>query len=64
MKAFGLTRTEAVLVSHLEQDIALTDAAGRMKISFETARTHLKRVLAKTQTRRQQELLTLLQRIK
>ena len=64
MKAFGLTRTEAVLVSHLEQDMAVSDVADVMNIAFETARTHLKRVLAKTQTRRQQDLLMLLQRIK
>ncbi|CAN5308082.1 helix-turn-helix transcriptional regulator [soil metagenome] len=63
VKAFGLTASEAALVVKLEQEIALTDAAELLNISFETARTHLKRIMSKTQTRRQQELLMLINRL-
>ncbi len=63
-RIFGLTETEAVLALHLEQELALSEAAVRMSISIETARTHLKRILFKTQTHRQQDLLMLLQRLK
>lgn len=62
-RLFGLTETEAVLALHLEQELSMTDIAGRMSISIETARTHLKRILTKTQTHRQQELLMLLRRL-
>lgn len=62
-RVFGLTETEAMLALHLEQELPLSDVAARMSISVETARTHLKRVLMKTQTHRQQELLMLLRRL-
>ena len=63
VKAFGLTATEAALVEKLEQEIVLTDAADLLNISVETARTHLKRAMSKTQTRRQHELLMLIRRL-
>jgi DNA-binding CsgD family transcriptional regulator len=63
VKAFSLTASEAALVMKLEQEIALTDAADLLNISFETARTHLKRIMSKTQTKRQQELLMLVRRL-
>jgi len=63
VKAFGLTASEAALVVKLEQEISLTDAADLLNISFETARTHLKRIMSKTQTRRQHELLMLVRRL-
>lgn len=63
-RIFGMTDTEAALCLHLEQELTLSDVAGRMSISIETARTHLKRILTKTQTHRQQDLLMLLQRLK
>lgn len=62
-RLFGLTETEVTLVLHLEQELTLGEIAGRMSISIETARTHLKRILAKTQTHRQQDLLMLLRRL-
>lgn len=62
-RVFGLTGTEATVVLHLEQELALTDIAGRMSISLETVRTHVKRILTKTQTHRQQDLLMLLRRL-
>jgi DNA-binding CsgD family transcriptional regulator len=64
VKSLGLTVTEASLVAKLAQDIPLMRAAELMNITFETARTHLKRILSKTQTRRQQELLMLVQRLR
>ncbi|UZE49828.1 hypothetical protein ONR75_03250 [Rhodopseudomonas sp. P2A-2r] len=62
--AFALTTTEARLVSMLERELPLSKVAARMNIAFETARTHLKRILAKTQTTRQQDLLMLLHRLR
>ena len=62
-KLFNLTLTEAALISHLEQEIALPAAAEIMGISFETARSHLKRIFSKTGTGRQTDLLMLIQRI-
>jgi DNA-binding CsgD family transcriptional regulator len=61
---FALTMTEARLVSMLERELPLSEAAALMNITFETARTHLKRILAKTQTKRQQDLLMLLHRLR
>jgi DNA-binding CsgD family transcriptional regulator len=63
IRVFGLTDTEAALALHLEQEMPLSDIATRMSISVETARTHLKHILAKTQTHRQQEFLMLLRRL-
>jgi DNA-binding CsgD family transcriptional regulator len=63
IRLFGLTETETVLALHLEQELPLAAAAARMSITVETARTHLKRILAKTQTHRQQDLLMLLRRL-
>jgi DNA-binding CsgD family transcriptional regulator len=62
-RVFGLTETESVVVLHLEQELALVEIAGRMTISLETVRTHIKRILTKTQTHRQQDLLMLLRRL-
>ena len=61
---FGLTQTEALLVSHLAREIPLPLVAESLGISFETARSHLKRVFAKTGTNRQSELLLLLRRLR
>lgn len=63
-RMFGLTETEAILTLHLEEELTMADIAGRMSITVETARTHLKRILTKTQTHRQQDLLMLLRRLK
>lgn len=62
-QVFGLTTAEAALVSNLESEIALSAAAELMGISFETARSHLKRVFAKTGASRQSDLLMLLRRL-
>lgn len=63
-EAFSLTNAEARLVLMLEQELSLSEAADRLNIGLETARTHLKRTLAKTQTNRQQDLLMLLNRLR
>ena len=63
IRAFGLTPTEAMLACHLERELSISDAALHMNIAIETARTHLKRILAKTETTRQQELLMLMRRL-
>jgi DNA-binding CsgD family transcriptional regulator len=63
-KIFGLTQTEALLVSHLAREVPLPLVAELLGISFETARSHLKRVFAKTGTNRQSELLLLLLRLR
>jgi DNA-binding CsgD family transcriptional regulator len=62
-KLFNLTMTESALLSHLEQEIALPAAAEIMGISFETGRSHLKRIFSKTGTSRQTELLMLMRRV-
>lgn len=63
-KIFGLTQTEALLVSHLAREVPLPLVAELLGISFETARSHLKHVFAKTSTNRQSELLLLLRRLR
>ncbi len=55
-----LTPAETRLASQLLQHRPLNEAAQRLGISVNTARTHLKRLLEKTATRRQSELLQLL----
>lgn len=62
-KAFGLTSSEGRLVANLEQGLSLAAAANVMEISVETARTHLKRIFAKTDTGRQSDLLLLIRRL-
>lgn len=58
--AFGFTRGEARLAALLAADFALTEAAAELGITESTARTVLKRILAKTGTRRQASLVRLL----
>jgi DNA-binding CsgD family transcriptional regulator/PAS domain-containing protein len=62
-RMFGLTVMEATVLSFLEQDVPLPAAAEVIGISYETARSHLKRILSKTGASRQAELLMLLGRI-
>jgi DNA-binding CsgD family transcriptional regulator len=60
---FDLTRAEARLCRHLTSGSSLGKAAGRMGISLNTARTHLKRIFDKTGTHRQSQLVLLLTQI-
>lgn len=57
---FGLTPAEARLASSLASGRSLQESAAWLGISVLTARTHLKRVLQKTGTHRQSELVLLL----
>jgi DNA-binding CsgD family transcriptional regulator len=55
----GLTLGEARLAVVLARGADVTAAAGELGISIHTARTHLKRALAKTDARRQSDLVRL-----
>lgn len=57
---FGLTEAEAALASALAQGASPKEYAKQAGITYETARWHLKRVFAKTETRRQADLVRLL----
>jgi DNA-binding CsgD family transcriptional regulator len=56
---YDLTPTEARIVDTLLQGLEIREVAGRLSITYETARFHLKRILAKTGTPRQAELIRL-----
>ena len=58
---YALTTAEVKLVGSMLEGGALPQVARRLGIGHSTARTHLKHVFAKTQTRRQSELLQLIQ---
>ena len=58
-QAFGLTTQEAKLASILAGGSDLRAAAVHLNITYETARTHVARVLAKTGVKRQAELVQL-----
>lgn len=59
-RAFGLTRAEARLAYELVRGSKLVEAAVRLGISRNTARTHMKRIYAKTGAAHQAELVRLL----
>ncbi|WP_179043162.1 helix-turn-helix transcriptional regulator [Sphingobium lactosutens] len=57
---FQLTRAEAALAVQLLAGTALADAASALDIAYNTARSHLRAIFAKTGTHRQVQLVTLL----
>ena len=57
---FGLTPAESRLTDLLLNGLEVREAAERLLITLETARFHLKRVLTKTGTHRQTELMRLM----
>jgi DNA-binding CsgD family transcriptional regulator len=57
---YGLTPAESRFADLLLQGLEVGEIADRLGITIETARCHLKRVLAKTGTRRQTELIRLM----
>lgn len=57
---FGLTPAEVRLAMLLTSGLTVQEASDRLFISAETAKTHLKRILSKTGTRRQSEMVSLL----
>ena len=62
--AFGLTGAEARLAAKLASGVGIDAAASSLGVSRETARSQLKAVFAKTNTRRQAELAGLLARFR
>jgi len=63
MQAYTLTRKEAMLAAKLFEGKSLGQAAQELTITYETARTHLRRIFSKTGTSRQAELLLLIARL-
>jgi len=57
---FDLTPAEARLAREVAVGASMETAAATLGLSIETVRTYLKRVMAKTGTRRQAELAVLL----
>ncbi len=62
-KIYGLTAREAQIARGLCDGKALETIANEMKMTYETARTHLKRIFSKTGTSRQAELVAQLLRV-
>lgn len=61
-EAYGLTAAEAGVVQLLLRGAGMPEIATELRISVETARTHLRRVLGKTGVHRQSDLILLLLR--
>jgi DNA-binding CsgD family transcriptional regulator len=59
MQVFALTAAEAELCSHLAAGNSLAQAATALHVSINTVRTHLRRALTKTHTKRQAQLVAL-----
>ncbi|MBZ9791703.1 helix-turn-helix transcriptional regulator [Rhizobium sp. 3T7] len=57
---FGLTITESTLASTLASGAQLREASELRKMSYETARSHLRSIFSKTGVRRQSELVDLI----
>jgi DNA-binding CsgD family transcriptional regulator len=57
---YGMTPAEARLATLIATGCSLLDAAAAMNISRNTVRTHMKHVYAKTELRRQVDLVRLL----
>ncbi len=55
--AFGLTQRQSALAILIARGASLTQAAKALSISAETARSHLKEIFARTNTRRQVDLV-------
>lgn len=60
---FALTPAEAGFACRLGEGATVEEAAKALFVSVNTARTHLKRILQKTNTRRQSELVALVLRV-
>lgn len=57
LRAYGLTQSEAHLSLQIVAGLSLTDAAARMNVSTQTARTYLKQAFWKTGSHRQADLV-------
>ena len=62
MQAYTLTRKEAMLAARLSEGQSVKQASEELAITYETARTHLRRIFSKTGTSRQAELILLIAR--
>jgi DNA-binding CsgD family transcriptional regulator len=60
---FGFTSAEAVVAAHLASGLSVAEVAQRQGVSVATVRTQVARLLSKTHTCRQGELLSLLWRV-
>lgn len=60
MGLFGLTPAEARLAALLAEGKSLAESAADLRVSLNTVRTHLKRVLSKTDSRGQADLVRLI----
>lgn len=60
---FKLTRQEAALAAQIAGGASLREAARLLGVSYNTARTHLRAIFAKTGARRQSQLVLLLRRV-
>jgi DNA-binding CsgD family transcriptional regulator len=63
IQLFGLTPKEAEIAVSLSAAKSVEQAADEMGITYQTARTHLRRIFSKTGTSRQTELLLVLARL-
>ena len=59
-RLFGLTTSEARLAIAMSQGKTITEAAGELNLTTETARNYSKRIYAKTDTRGQADLVRIL----
>ncbi|KQS84755.1 MULTISPECIES: helix-turn-helix transcriptional regulator [unclassified Rhizobium] len=59
-KLLGLTASEAAIAALISQGMTLREIADRKGIAYETVRAHLRSIFGKTGTKRQAELVTLL----
>jgi DNA-binding CsgD family transcriptional regulator len=60
LELYGLTRAESRLAAQIAQGRSLEEAASMLNITTQTARGYIKRILCKTGTKRQGELVRLL----
>ena len=59
-RLFGLTRSGQALAARLAMGERLSDSAEQLAVSYETARTHLRNIFAKTGVDRQADLVRLI----
>lgn len=63
MQIYKLTPKEAAIAVKLSEGKSVQDAAAELEMTYETARTHLRRIFGKTETSRQRDLLLLMGRL-
>jgi DNA-binding CsgD family transcriptional regulator len=61
---YGLSPTEARLVQALAEGVSLREFSARHQMSYETVRSHTRRVLHKTGARRQADLVRIAHRLR